>query len=107
MQQNLHPVQFKKTYQGQYGHARVSPEGYVSNLHVPEEHRKEGHGSNIMHQITSDADRMGHGLTLHARTDLHPWYAKHGFQMTGHDYIGGVANPRLERKPRAKDVKGI
>lgn len=107
MQQNLHPVQFQTTYESRYGHARVTPSGYISNLMVPEEHRKKGYGSEIMHQITSDADRLGHDLTLHARPDLHEWYGKHGFVQTGHDYLGGNKMPRLQRKPRAKDVKGI
>lgn len=105
MAQNLHPVQFKGMYQGQYGSARVSTEGYVSNLAVPEGQRKKGHGSEIMKQITSDADKFGHGLTLHARPELHDFYAKHGFQRTGADYMGGKAIPRLERKP--KNIEGI
>lgn len=105
MEQNLHPAQFKAIYQGRHGQARVTPTGYVSNLRVPEEHQKQGHGAGIMKQITDDADRFGHDLTLHARPELHEWYAKQGFVQTGHDYLGGSKMPRLQRKP--KDVKGI
>jgi predicted GNAT family N-acyltransferase len=105
MSQVFHPVQFKGMYQGQYGTARVSPEGYVSNLRVREEQRGRGHGSSIMKQVTDDADKLGHGLTLHARPELHGFYAKHGFVRTGDDYIGGVPHPRLERKP--KSIEGI
>ena len=100
MSEVFHPVQFKGMYEGQYGSARVSPEGYVHNLRVPEEHQGKGHGSAILGQITSDADKLGKGLTMHARPELHDFYAKHGFVQTGHDYIGGVANPRLQRKPK-------
>lgn len=105
MQQNLHPVQFKPVYEGQYGSARVSTEGYVSNLQVKEGERRRGHGSEIMKQITSDADKFGHPLTLHARPDLRRFYEKHGFQRTGADYMGGVAHTRWERKP--KEIEGI
>lgn len=105
MQQNLHPVQFKSTYEGRFGSARVSPSGYVSNLAVPEKERGKGHGTAIMGQITGDADRFQHGLTLHARPELHEFYEKHGFTRTGADYMGGVAIPRLERKP--KEIEGI
>lgn len=103
--ESLHPVQFKRTYEGQYGSARVSQDGYISDLHVQEQHRKEGHGSAIMGQITSDADKFGHALTMHARPDLHKFYEKHGFIHTGYDYMGPKKVPRLERKP--KDIKGI
>lgn len=105
MQQNLHPVQFQPVYKGQYGSARVSSEGYVSDLRVKEGERRRGHGSGIMRQITGDADKFGHGLTLHARPDLGEFYEKHGFTRTGADYMGGTAMVRWERKP--KEIEGI
>ena len=103
----FHPVQFKGMYEGpQGGHARVSPDGYISNLFVPEDRRSQGHGSQIIQQIADDADKFGHTLKLHAfGPDLHSFYTKRGFEMTGHDYIGGIPHPRFERKP--KDIQGI
>jgi len=92
----LHSGQFQSTYQSEYGSARVTPEGYVHNVFVPEGQRGRGHGAKVMGKILADADRIGKPLTLHAREDLHDWYGALGFKVTGRDVFG----PRLERQPR-------
>ena len=59
--------------------------------------RGQGHGTELMGQITSDADSMGKPLTLHAsKMYLHPWYQRLGFQPVGKDVLG----PQLRREPR-------
>jgi N-acetylglutamate synthase-like GNAT family acetyltransferase len=89
-------TQFAPVYQSEHGSAHVSPGGYVSNVHIRGEMRGQGHGTALMQRITSDADRLGQPLSLHARPDLHGWYRRLGFEQTESDALG----PRLERKPR-------
>jgi predicted GNAT family N-acyltransferase len=73
---------------------------------VPEKQRGKGAGTEILKQVTDDADKYGSTLKLHAFGEgLHNWYTQRGFQMTGHDYMNGIPHPRFERKPQ--DVKGI
>lgn len=97
------PHQFKSLYTSDYGSARVSPEGYVSNVIISHERRGEGHGTELMGQITSEADRLGKHLTLNARPELHDWYERMGFKHTGYDQFGSTKLPRLERRPRATE----
>lgn len=89
--------QFAPVYSTQHGSARVSSDGYVHNVAVNYWSRGQGHGTELMQKITSDADRLGKPLVLHAREDLHPWYGRLGFTPTGEDGLGHV----LERTPRA------
>lgn len=81
----------------QYGSARVGPKGYVSNVVVDYSHRGEGHGHELMDQVTSHADEIGLPLTLNAREELHPFYRKHGFEPTNNPSPFG---PEMKRAPR-------
>lgn len=92
----LNPDQFRPVYENDYGSAKVTPGGYVRDVMVHHAHRGEGHGSDIMRQVTSDADRLGAPLQLHARPDLHPWYGRFGFSPSGEDAMGNL----MERRPR-------
>ena len=94
--------QFKEFYQTRYASARVAPGGYVYNVLTNVDRRGEGHGTELMRQITADADRLRMPLTLHARTELHPWYQRLGFEHVDDDFDdwGGTSMPRLRREPR-------
>jgi predicted GNAT family N-acyltransferase len=94
--------QFKPVYQTRFASAKVSPGGYVYNVATNVNMRGQGHGTELMNQITADADRMGKSLTLHARTELHPWYQRLGFEHEADDFndFSGTSMPRLVREPR-------
>ena len=89
-------TQFEPVYRTEHGSAKVSPTGYVWNLSVYGS-RGRGRGTELMQQITADADRLGKPLTVHAREELHPFYQRLGFEKVGTDELGH----RLERKPRS------
>ena len=71
---------FRPTYESEHGSAKVTPSGYVYNVGIRPEVRGQGHGTALMRQIITDADRLGSPLSLNAREDLHPWYQRLGFQ---------------------------
>lgn len=96
----LYESQMRPLYENDYGSARVSSEGYVSNLSVTPSRRGEGHGTQLMKQITQHADTIGQSLKLNAQPELHEWYKKMGFEVTGADVYNGSSVPRLERKPK-------
>lgn len=81
-----------------FGSARVSPEGYISNLVVNASHRGNGKGHELLSAVTKHADEHGLTLNAHVREDLHPFYAGHGFQVSHFDEAMG--SPVLHRKPR-------
>ena len=89
-------TQFDPVYHTDYGTARVTPSGYISNVSVRV--RGQGHGTELMQKVTQHADEMGKSLTMHARPELHPWYQRLGFTHTADDEFG----PRLERSPKGK-----
>src|SRR5262245_26084724 len=95
----INPNQLKPLYESGFGSARVTPSGYVSNVRIRQDVQGKGYGTALMQQVTSDADRLGKSLTMHARPELHGWYGRLGFQHTGYDVIGGNRLPRLERRP--------
>ena len=82
-----------------YGSARVTPSGYVYNVVVDVDHRRQGHGDEIMQQVAADADARGQTLYTQARADLHGFYGKHGFAPV-EDPVGPFDLPSMIRKPR-------
>jgi len=99
----LNGRQFDPVYETDHGSAKVTPTGYVYNVRVKEGERGHGYGSELMQRITSDADALGSELTLNARSELHPWYRKHGFEVaTDASEFGGV--PFLKRKPKVEEA---
>ena len=87
---NVSPGQFQSTYENRYGTAKVTPTGYIRDVNVHHAHRGQGHGSELMRNITADADRIGSPLQLHARKELHPWYQSLGFRPDGSDAMGNL-----------------
>lgn len=83
----------------QWASAQVSPSGYISNMVTHYDHRGEGHGTDLLQEITNNADAAGQELLLNARADLHPWYGRHGFTVDPEGFaLGGL--PQLRRPPR-------
>lgn len=76
----------------QFGSLQLSSDGYVSNLHIRDEVRGQGHGTALMQEAI--AQHSG-SLTLNARPDLHPFYEKLGFKATGDTDLG---QPRMRRE---------
>lgn len=69
----------------------------VSSVHVPEDQRRMGHASALMHSICVEADQAGKLLLVHCKgydspgmtdRELEDWYGKFGFQVI-------QAEPRL------------
>lgn len=103
-EQVLHPHQFKPVYHGPAGSARVTPSGYIMNVQTRSDQRGHGHARALMNDITADADRLGKTLSLHARPELHSWYASHGFEVdkssAGQIEQTVFGQPYLVRKPQ-------
>jgi len=101
---NVRPDRFRATYETPHGSARVTPTGYVHNVFIRPEHRGVGHGTALMNQIVSDADRLGLPLSLNAREDLHLWYQRMGFNVdtspAAEKLAATLRMPLLVRQPR-------
>jgi predicted GNAT family N-acyltransferase len=80
-----------------HGSARVSAQGYVGNVIIAHWERGQGHGHELMREVTKHADEHGMELTMHAREELHPFYQKHGFNVTDPDTQWGAELKRPAR----------
>jgi len=79
------------TMSSQFGTVQVSGD-YIRNLHIKDEHRGQGHGTELMNDVVAEhGDRQ---LSLNARHDLHPFYERLGFKATGDVDFG---QPRMTR----------
>jgi len=62
-------------------------DGYmIHRINVPQKHSRRGHGSKLLHQVVTDADKEGAKLYLGILAsgemeydDLERWYEKNGF----------------------------
>lgn len=55
----------------------------LSNVFVPEAHRKQGWGTKLVQEACSNADDLGKLLVIHinrGNPQLENWYAKFGFE---------------------------
>lgn len=60
----------------------------ITRIHVPDEHRNQGHGRKLLSKIISDADRTGTTLFLEISSygdvsfeGLEKWYMRNGFKQ--------------------------
>lgn len=95
-------TKLKESYFSDYSSARVDPNsGYISNLATRSDKRGQGEASNVMRQITADADALGQKLMLSARDDLEGFYNQFGFKKTDQKAFG---QPVYEREAGAQAV---
>jgi predicted GNAT family N-acyltransferase len=67
---------------------------FVTNV----EHRGEGHGTRLMHDVVAYADRTGQDIYAHARPELHDFYGRFGFETTGRE-AEDISNPDADLLP--------
>jgi GNAT superfamily N-acetyltransferase len=86
-----HDSGLKSEYSTENASVKVSKNGYIRDLFVKPEARRQGEGTALMEQVFADADKSGIPLTLHVgeqRTDLPGFYEKLGFRVDGKDQFG-------------------
>jgi GNAT superfamily N-acetyltransferase len=84
------------------GILRGKPVWQISRINVPEDHRRQGHGTALLKRILADADAEGVVLELSplpsdftfSRTDLISWYKRHGFE--GEHFMVRFPSPQGE-----------
>jgi predicted GNAT family N-acyltransferase len=81
------------------GCGRLLPDGSIGRLAVERAWRGRGVGSSILSRLVDLARSAGcERVTLNARTDAEPFYARHGFAAAGAEFTeAGIRHRRMER----------
>jgi len=81
------------------GCGRLLPDGGIGRLVVERAWRGRGVGSSILSRLVDLARSAGcERVTLNARTDAEPFYARHGFAAAGAEFTeAGIRHRRMER----------
>lgn len=78
-----------------YLECHMDKDWHVCEIYCDPEQRRRGHATELLRQITLDADREGVQLTLEvcpldlirpglSQVQLSDWYSRHGFRRHGH-----------------------
>jgi predicted GNAT family N-acyltransferase len=81
------------------GCGRLLPDGHIGRLAVLREWRGSGVGSALLERLVTLARTRGHArLLLNAQTHAIPFYARHGFAVTGEPFDeAGIPHIVMER----------
>lgn len=81
------------------GTGRLLCDGRIGRMAVLREWRGKGAGSALMTHLLRLAGRMGFGeVTLHAQTHAAGFYARHGFQVEGGEFMeAGIPHVVMSR----------
>jgi predicted GNAT family N-acyltransferase len=80
---------------------RISPDGRIGRMAVLKEYRGQGIGSALLTALLEYA-RQEHyaGIYLHAQITAIPFYEKHGFLVTGEQFMdAGIPHRNMVQKP--------
>jgi len=76
---------------------RLLPDGHIGRMAVRKSARGQGIGSEVLAALLQEAKhRQFHALVLHAQTHAVDFYAKHGFQIEGDEFLeAGIPHRRM------------
>jgi predicted GNAT family N-acyltransferase len=82
------------------GTGRLLPDGHIGRMAVARAARGLGVGSALLTALMAEAARRGHHrLELHAQRDAARFYAVHGFQVTGAEFLeAGIVHLPMARE---------
>ena len=84
------------------GTGRLLPDGHIGRMAVLIAWRNRGVGSALMNLLLRMAGESGHSVVrLHAQTHAAGFYAKHGFEADGVEFMeAGIPHVLMMRAPR-------
>lgn len=67
---------------------RLLPDGHIGRMAVRKSARGQGIGAQVLRALLEEAKRLGYReLVLHAQTHAAGFYARHGFELRGEEFI--------------------
>ncbi len=67
---------------------RLLPDGHIGRMAVRKSARGQGIGAQVLRALLDEAKRLGYReLVLHAQTHAAGFYARHGFELRGEEFI--------------------
>ncbi len=87
------------------GTGRLTPERKIGRMAVLPEWRGKGVGGALLEALLDEARRLGWPeVTLHAQTHAIPFYARHGFEAFGEEFMeAGIPHRKMRRLLGAPD----
>ena len=87
------------------GTGRLLPDGHIGRMAVARDARGHGIGSALLRALMAEAARRGHQrLLLHAQRDAVRFYAVHGFQISGAEFLeAGIVHLPMTRELPKQD----
>lgn len=67
---------------------RLLPDGHIGRMAVRKSARGQGIGAQVLEALLDEAKRLGYReLVLHAQTHAQGFYARHGFEARGEEFM--------------------
>ena len=67
---------------------RLLPDGHIGRMAVRKSARGQGIGAQVLRALLEEAKRLGYReLVLHAQTHAVEFYARHGFDLRGEEFM--------------------
>ncbi|MEC7553552.1 MAG: GNAT family N-acetyltransferase [Pseudomonadota bacterium] len=81
------------------GCGRLTAQGQIGRMAVLQQHRHQGIGAALLHNIVTAAHDAGTDrIFLHAQKDAERFYARHGFIATGENFFeAGISHITMHR----------
>jgi predicted GNAT family N-acyltransferase len=99
---SLHAIAVNDIDQRVLGTGRLLPDGHIGRMAVARDARRHGVGSALLQALIAAAAERGQlRLQLHAQRAAAPFYARHGFQVSGPEFLeeGIVHVPMFRQLP--------
>lgn len=81
---------------------RLLPDGHIGRMAVRKSARGQGIGEQVLRELLEEAKRLGYKeLVLHAQSHAVGFYARHGFELSGEEFMeAGIPHRRMTRSVR-------